>query len=182
VSFDMDVRADFKQVERMLSVVQKKAIPKAGSRALNKVVKVAEKTAAKGLADDIGIVQKESRKHLRINRARWTELQASIVATGRRLPLMALKAKQVKKGVTYRKQGGGRGRVQSAFIATMRSGHKGVFKRQGKQRRPIQELFGPSIPHVFVKDKISRALLTTTRARWPKLFQHEINRELRKYR
>jgi hypothetical protein len=39
----------------------------------------------------------------------------------------------------------------------MRSGHRGVFERADKAGRPlttrlpIQEKFGPSLPHVFVK-------------------------------
>jgi hypothetical protein len=47
--------------------------------------------------------------------------------------------------------GGGRGRYPHAFIAQMRSGHRGVFQRGGTKRMPIFELFGPSIARVADK-------------------------------
>jgi hypothetical protein len=55
----------------------------------------------------------------------------------------------------------GLGKYPQAFIATMRSGHRGVFMRVGASSRrsagarsanlPITELHGPSIPLVFGK-------------------------------
>lgn len=72
-----------------------------------------------------------------------------VSVTGRRVPLFRFGAKQTKRGVTYRvRKAGGRTMVRSSFVARMGSGHEGVFKRLGKSRLPIQELFGPSIPQV----------------------------------
>ena len=36
---------------------------------------------------------------------------------------------------------GGLDIFEGAFVATMKSGHKGVFKRKGKERLPIKELY-----------------------------------------
>jgi hypothetical protein len=87
--------------------------------------------------------------------------------------------------VSYRLPSG-RGRVETGFIATMPSGHRGVFKRPGalgrrvqgpraqgsRGRLPIVELFGPSLPKVLEKflpvfrDRAQEALIKT--------LQHEI--------
>lgn len=39
--------------------------------------------------------------------------------------------------------------MESAFIATMPSGHKGVFRRKGPSRLSIIELRGPSVGGIF---------------------------------
>jgi hypothetical protein len=38
-------------------------------------------------------------------------------------------------------------------MANMASGHRGVFRRVGKGRLPIIELFGPSVGHVFARHR-----------------------------
>lgn len=59
------------------------------------------------------------------------------------IPLYQLGARQTRSGVSVRL----RGSYRSAFIAEMKSGHRGVMKRQGKGRLPIRELFGPNPAH-----------------------------------
>jgi hypothetical protein len=66
-------------------------------------------------------------------------------------------------GISYKiKKGGKREIIKSAFIATMKSGHQGVFKRTGKSRLPIQEKFGPSIGLVFDRAKTVVRQVTQT--------------------
>lgn len=105
-----------------------------------------------------------------VKKARGAELSARVTVTGSRIPLYRFGAKQTKRGVTYRiKKGGGRGIAPSAFIATMRSGHTGVFKRKTKKRFPIYELRGPSLPHVGITSQVLgyeiRTALTTELAK-----------------
>ena len=87
------------------------------------------------------------------------------------------------RGVTY-KLTGGKNRIANAFIATMSSGHKGVFVRAGVSAKksagawsknlPIAELYGPSLGHVFAKfrpsaeARIAQAFDTA--------FEHEMQR------
>ena len=107
--------------------------------------------------------------------------EAVVFARGKRIPIMAMKAKQTRKGVTYRSQGK-RKLIPSAFIATMPSGHRSVYKRKGKPRLPIAKLYGPSIPKVFVKDAVNRAMEETARVRWDVNFSREMNFEIYKAR
>jgi len=94
------------------------------------------------------------------------EAVATISISGARIPLIDFHARGPEpskgkgRGVTARIQGQQR-RYSNAFIATTRSGHRGVFKRQGLSARksagawsknlPIVQLHGPSLPHVFAK-------------------------------
>lgn len=63
-----------------------------------------------------------------------------------------------KKGIKVMIHRGSRKVVKDAFIAKMRSGHVGVFKRVDSKQLPIRGLFGPSplriIDSDFYRDKI----------------------------
>jgi hypothetical protein len=65
-------------------------------------------------------------------------------------PLADFGARQTSKGVSVMiYKGGGRQVIPGSFLATMKSGHVGVFTRMGKKRLPIQERYGPPISSIF---------------------------------
>lgn len=200
-AFSFDVRQDFKQVERMVVGIKRKVIPTAKVRALNKVIRPTQGAVVKHLSKDIGITQKEARKHLRIHRATKTNQVAAVSASGRRLSLIAMGARQVGKrkrlrnkktgsfkggkvvgrgGVKYRGKGGRKKMIPGAFIADMPGGGKGVFRRRGTGRLPIDKKFGPSIPYVFIKRASQKAMREAARKRLPKTYEQELNHELTK--
>lgn len=53
--------------------------------------------------------------------------------------------------------------IQHAFVATMKSGHTGIYRRGGSHRLPIHELWGPTIYGTF-KTKDVQAVIKTTMA------------------
>ena len=198
--FEFDVSADFKEIDKMLSSLPG-AANKAAVRALNKTVKSAEVAAVRSLANDIGVTQKEVRTHVVMYRARNNYLRAGIFATGKRIPIIDLKARQIGKrkklrdnygrykarrstslnaGVKYKGHGGKWRTIPGAFIATMKNGHVGVFKRRGVSRLKIDEKFGPSIPHVFMKRASIVLMKNVTADRWRKNMDHEVWFELNK--
>ncbi len=126
-------------------------------RALNRGIDSARTAMVREIATDTGLKSKDVRDALSLQHANFETPEARLGARLKRLPLIAFGARGPEpsrgkgRGVSYRLGTGGRGRVENAFIATMRSGHRGVFKRTGKKRLPIQELFGPSLGHVFGK-------------------------------
>lgn len=77
-------------------------------------------------------------------------LEYRIDAKGRYIPLIAFKARETKKGVSAAPWGTRR-IFASTFFATMDTGHRGVFKREGVESNPISELWGPSIPAEMLK-------------------------------
>jgi hypothetical protein len=72
-----------------------------------------------------------------ISSMRW-----ALNVSGDPVPLVAYPHRQTKKGVSVEVNRGKRTLVKGAFVASMQSGHEGVFKRKGKARLPIQELRG----------------------------------------
>ena len=108
----------------------------------------------KGIGRDTGLPAKRIKSEIRMNEVGSTGIQIEI--RGRRLPLIDFKAKGPEpsrgrgRGVSYRLPGG-RKRAPHAFIATMPSGHRGVFQRRGSARSPVYQLHGPSLVRVFEK-------------------------------
>lgn len=66
----------------------------------------------------------------------------AVNVSGEPMPLVAYPHRQGKKGVTVEVNRGKRTLVKGAFVATMKSGHVGVFRRTSKARLPIRELLG----------------------------------------
>lgn len=69
--------------------------------------------------------------------------------SGEPVPLAEYAPRQTAKGTTIEVNPGQRKLVRHAFIATMASGHKGVFIRTEKSRLPIKELFSTNIAEYF---------------------------------
>jgi hypothetical protein len=74
------------------------------------------------------------RKHFGINKMSSVDLSADINCRGKPLALINYSARSVMKGVTVKVlEAGNRKLVKHAFIATMASGHTGVFWREGRR-------------------------------------------------
>lgn len=127
-----------------------KAAQRAIVRALNRALTSGQTAMVKAMAADTGLKSGDIKKALRQRKATADQPTAVLGASTKRLPLYAFKARQTKTGVSYRLSSG-RGQAPHAFIATMPTGHVGVFARRLKARLPIKELLGPSLGHVFIK-------------------------------
>jgi hypothetical protein len=133
-----------------------KRATRATVRAMNRAITSGRAFMVQRIAADTGLKSGDVRKALVLRNATEQRLEARLSAGLKRMPLIAFNARGPEpsrgkgRGVSYRLKGGG-GRIASAFIGTMRSGHRGVFMRSGKSRLPIRELFGPSLGHVFAK-------------------------------
>lgn len=125
-------------------------------RALNRSIGSGRTLMVREIAGDTGLRSKDVREAMVMQEASLTRPVASLGTSLKRIALHKFRAKGPVpsrgrgRGVTYR-LGGSAGRVENAFIATMKSGHTGVFRRAGKARLGIIELFGPSLGHVFKK-------------------------------
>ena len=153
-----------KQVQRVLRDIPK-ALPKVMSKGLNKTVMSARTKFARSLSKRIGIKVGRVRKYLIVKRATYSYWRSAIKVSNKRIPLIEFRARQTKKGVTYKDYvTGERGFVRHAFITQMRSGHRGVFirgrstqlstgydymGRPRKWRLPIYEELGKPFSEVF---------------------------------
>jgi hypothetical protein len=126
------------------------------------------------------------KKGLRLRRASSGDLRVVVVASGRPVPLVNYSARQTSKGVTVNVLKG-RKLISEAFIATMPSGHRGVYVREGEGKHvkvtkggkvrwhqlPIRELFGPSVPDGVANAEVQQALAQLVEEKYPKLLEHE---------
>lgn len=165
--------------------------PKAATRAVNKTLTTLKTLASRGIAADLGITRKFVDRSLATRRATFNREIGTLTVSGYRddrgrftpsgrIPLIAFGASGPEPsrgrgaGVRYRLPGG-RGVAAHAFLATMRSGHRGIFRRKGDAGRlPIRELYGPSPTRVFSR-KILQGALADTEAALAKHLDHEIN-------
>ena len=150
-------------------------------RALNKTLTSVATVAVRGLSREAGLTQKVIRSAVALTRAAEGRPQAIMQVTGRRIPLIAFGARGPEPsrgrgpGVTARVPGGGTALYRSAFIATMRSGHRGVFKRApGARRLPIREQFGPSLKEIFLRANLYAACVARAEEALPPNLRHEV--------
>lgn len=165
-----EFRKDLEEMGRQAPVIM--------ARSLNRALVSGQTAITKAVAADMGLGQRFIKKEIVVDKATRMKPSVALTIAGRRIPLIGFQARGPEpsrgrgRGVSYRLRGS-RGRVPEAFIATMRSGHRGVFKRKGSLGRkvhgprgyvgrggtaraqggrlPIMELHGPSMPHVFEK-------------------------------
>ena len=171
--------AKIKRLQRELKNLPR-ALPKIMSRALNRTALSARTEVSRSLAGRIGLRIKDVRQRVVMQKASYSNWRSAIRISSRRLPIIRFGARQTAKGVTY-KQGRQRVLIRHAFIATMPSGHRGIFKRKGGARLPIAELRGPSLAQVFTgaQDEANR-IYQASLARLEKNVNDQVNLILRK--
>lgn len=98
--------------------------------------------------------------------------EGDVVIRARPVPLIEYGARPTKLGVTVQVKRGRR-LVRHAFIATMKTGHRGVFRRVGRRRLPIKELYGPAVIDI-VKNHLEKARALGARELLEQL-RHEID-------
>lgn len=106
-----------------------------------------------------GFKASEARATMQIIRATREKPTAVVRVRGSRTPLVAFSARQNKTGVSVHIRT--RKTVKGAFIATMKSGHRGVFTRSGRFGRRgnpklerIKQLFSLSLPQALEQEQI----------------------------
>ena len=169
-------------------------------RALNKTITGVQTDSVAEVSKIITPTKTAIRKTFKLKKANYRQVSAAVRSTGKPIPLINYKARQTaKKGVTvqiYKK--GERESWPYSFIATMRSGHKGVFSREKppyktnkskklpwkrlspKYRLPINEKFGPTIPDIMKRDSVMNPILQKASNRLTKEIDSSLKFELSK--
>jgi hypothetical protein len=119
------------------------------------------------------------RATMQIIRATYTKPTAIVRVRGKRSPLIAFSARQTRTGVSVRVRQ--RKTIRTAFIATMPSGHRGVFKRTGRFGRrgnpkleKIAQLTTLSIPQALEQEAVVGDLKEYARERYMIEFRREL--------
>ncbi|QVQ56217.1 tail protein [Paenibacillus phage Pd_22F] len=77
------------------------------------------------------------------------------------------------------KRDGGKKQISGAFVQHMRNGSLGVFRRRGKQRLPIEQLYGPGVPIMLNSAKIRDKLQDEMTKKLEQRLEHEMNRAMK---
>lgn len=169
-----DVRGDVEGLKHYLSDTQRRKLPQITVRALNRTAEQVRTHAVKELkgraSDEAGLGVSGFRRAIAIRRATRVSLTATLSASGKAIPLILFGARQTASGVSASPWGRRRG-YKGAFITTMPSGHRGVFRRASKARLPIRELYGASLPREFIKRDIVNAMQSVAAQLWDKNFR-----------
>ncbi|WP_054308931.1 phage tail protein [Mesorhizobium sp. 1M-11] len=134
--------SDFLHLSRAIAKLPDEIKAKAFARAASRVSETARSRLIKRQAPRLKLPQHliRERTTAKFNAGGNT---AEVVQRSNWISLYKLGARQNAKGVAVR----ARGSYRHAFIAKMASGHAGVMMREGSERLPIRELFGPNPAH-----------------------------------
>lgn len=160
-------------------------MPKVMARALNRTIANVRAASVRALVTETGLPLARVRKSVEIERATWNNLVARQFVTGKRITLADFGAREVNKGVAY-KLPTHHGFIPGAFLATMKSGHVGVFKREPlpsvkrspgawSLNLPIKVRRGPSLPFVLRNKGVLNPILAQANALLEKNLTHEID-------
>lgn len=154
--------ASIKEAERILRAAPK-AFPRVMRRAINRTVDSAATDLKRRAAERIKLPKGEIARGIGKRKANYGRLSGAIDALPHRPALTKFKGtRQLKRGVKYRIGAEGFKMIVHGFIATMPSGHRGVFLRAtyargqyipmkgDSSKEMIFQLKGPSIWLVIV--------------------------------
>lgn len=156
-------KLDMSEFETRLRILKNPRPPLV--RAINRSINSGNALVTRAIAGDTGLKLSFVKRYVSVAEASSSRLEASIKVSAARVPLMAFNAKGrrpsrgIPGGVRVKLPGGRESHPQ-AFITTVRGplqngaisgGHLGVFKREGKNRLPIRQLYGPSLWQAFKK-------------------------------
>lgn len=181
-------------VEKRLGNMKAKA-PQVLSRAMNRAITNSKKNMAKETSSKYFITSGEVRKTVKVLKASSSRLKAAAISSGEGIALSKFKVnpgspvryrgksrspKVYKAGVE--KSGGVKAldKNPKAFIAIMKSGHKGVFERTSEESLPLKQLYGPSVPQMVKNDKVMKVVNDEANATLQKRLDVEIQNVLRR--
>ena len=160
----VDIKGDINDVVRKIGDAPRKMEPSIVS-ALNRTMSQVNTRFRRDISSHLGIPQKHIKGRLKQIKATYSRLYATLIALTAGIPYIRLKRSAWNH-------------IDGAFVQTMpKSGHKGVFKRRGKPRLPIDEQRLEIEP---VADRtIRRIMASFAPEQFRQRLEHEIRRRLK---
>lgn len=145
MSITISAKIDRSQIKALESGPLKRALVRALKKAGSTALRDMRAEASKRIRARKRIKPRYIQRALTLRRAKGSDITSmkwAVDVSGEPVPLVAYPHRQTKKGVSVEVNRGKRTLVKGSFVASMKSGHEGVFRRRGEARLPIRELLG----------------------------------------
>lgn len=172
VSVESNVREQMARLTAARRELQDKAIV----RALNRTADNVRAEAVRRIRETYTLKAGTVRGQMSISRAWSGKLEAAVSANGRPIPLYEFSARWTPRmaGASFAVKRGQRKSLPNTFIATMPSGHKGVFERRGTKRLPIDEKYSIGVPGMFGAKEVQAVLQSVAYSQFDKNLSQQI--------
>jgi hypothetical protein len=171
---DIEVKVSDKKLKELLKALKgsSRDMGRLMFRSIDRTTKQSRTQIVNKITEKVALKKKDARNAIKYTKPSYTHWVALLDIFNNRIPLIKFGARQTKKAVSYRiSKDGGREKIPKAFIAILKTGHKGVFKRVGDGddlvgRLPITEKKGVSVGHLFENaGDIAKQVLKSTNER-----------------
>lgn len=194
------------EAKRALSEI-KNGVETALMRSINRALSSANTEAARGIAAEVNLTQKRIKENFSLNQAALNKLNGKFRSKGRPVPIVEYSARQTKTGVSVQvRKDRPRKVLPLTFLATMGSGHQGVYQRKHKRgtgkpigntakfmlnyparwpkqyRLPIEEMFGPRVEDILSNTPVMDKVLDEAGKTLNERLEHETEYILEKAR
>lgn len=199
------IRIDVKEAVEGLSKgtgLSKAQIQKAASRSINRAIEAGRTAGSRELRNVYNIKARDVSDAISITKTYDGEMVGKLNVSGKPLPVKFFSPRETSKGVIVRIKKGRGKLIRSAFLATMASGHVGVFargnysggqfqfrKESSKNRRPfsatrkknygdlsINEITTISLPRSFGASPVVDVVAARMAEVFNERFKHEMDR------
>ncbi len=182
------ISSDIQDLAKQLKSISSSGHKRATARAMNKAAGKAQTQVKRAIAIKRNLKIGTVGEGLSLNRAIPDNLHTAIISRGAMIPLYSVVGTKTQKalGVAVAAEKGKRRVRPESFIATMPSGHTGIFKREKEGgsirvgRLGIQEMVLPSIAHTLQDPTIINIGISTFQAAFSADFQKQLSNEIRK--
>ena len=186
----IDVKSNIDAVLARMARYREDVVQRAVVSALNRCVEMARTDASKELrSEGYNIKSAAIKAAASVRKASSGHLVATLSLSRKPIALIAFGAKQKGDGVSVKIHKKANV-IRHAFIATMPSGHTGVYlrknggkhvyKRKGgklvSSQLPIRELYGPSVGGMYGNDRVQAAMARAIAENFERRLAHEMKR------
>lgn len=174
------------RVETLLSGIPKGA-ERAFSNSINRGLSRVKTTAMKRVKEVYAVQSSAltAATTTRISKASTGNLAGYVSFSGFKIPLYKFSVAPKKSGtgkqVTASVMKNGGTTFEDAFVAKMKSGHVGVFERNGRKRLPVKEIMGLSASQMVGNAAVIEELEKEAQKVVDERLSHEIDRILNGY-
>lgn len=178
----MRIDADIARVRSVLGHIEMGA-EKVTAQAVNRAILAARAIGTKKVKKLYIIKAVDLKHHATIRKASKNKLSATINEKSSPLPLLLFDVEARKKdgkvGVfaKIKKEKGRKKEVKGAFMAVATK-YEGSFQRIGKERMPIEPLYGPSIAQMFGNEETIKTMEERGQEILDKRLEHGIDKML----